>query len=365
MSDYLGLILLALLSFLLVVIVRRWAIRQHMVDQPNYRSSHSVPRPRGGGLAIVVSFLLALSYLALVGQLDVETFLALAGGGALVAAIGYRDDRRDLPARVRLIGHFAAAIWATAWIGGIPSLDLGFTVLHWGWVGYAVSVVGIVWLLNLYNFMDGIDGIAASEAVFVAGTGGVLLLSSDARGLGLTSLSLAAACVGFLFWNWPPAKIFMGDVGSGFLGYVLAVLAIASDQTTDVSLWVWLVLLSVFVVDATVTLLRRLLQREKVYQAHRSHAYQHITALLGSHVKVTLGVAGINCLGLLPLALIAWNWPNAAPVTAAIAVLLLTSLAIFFNAGVKTGDEDNGSAFPVQTPSESTPYLPDNNTPTA
>ena len=180
---------------------------------------------------------------------------------------------------------------------------------------------------------------AASEAIFAAGIGGVLLINAGAEGLGLTALVLAAACAGFLFWNWPPAKIFMGDVCSGFLGYTLGVLAIVSDQESDVSLWIWLILLSVFIVDATVTLFRRLLRGEKVYEAHRSHAYQHATTLVNSHLKVTLSVIGINLLLLFPLALITLNWPNVSTLIAGTAIILLILLALYFDAGIETDKE--------------------------
>ncbi len=314
---------------------RRYAIRHRLIDRPNERSSHSIPTSRGGGLAIVITFLLVLLYFALTGELETRAFWAFTGGGLLVAAIGYADDRHDLPALVRLPGHFAAAIWATAWIDGIPSLDLGFATLHWGWLGYGVSVLGIVWLLNLYNFMDGIDGLAASEAVFVAGIAGLWLISDGADALGWSALALAAACVGFLFWNWPQAKIFMGDVGSGFLGYVLGVLAIISARQSDVSLWVWLLLLSVFIVDATITLLRRLMQGKKVYEAHRSHAYQHVTTMLDSHSKVTLGIIGIDVVFLTPLALLAWQIPELAVPITAVTVLPLAVVALRLNAGLE------------------------------
>jgi Fuc2NAc and GlcNAc transferase len=284
-------------------------------------------------LAIVITFLAALSYLYLSEQLEDRIFLALAGGGILVAAIGYWDDHKDISPKTRILGHFAAAIWGTIWIGGIPQLDIGFATLDWNWLGYIVSVVGIVWLLNLYNFMDGIDGIAASEAIFAAGVGGALLANAGADGLSLAAVALAAACTGFLFWNWPKAKIFMGDVCSGFLGYTLAIFAIVSDQDTDISLWIWLLLLCVFVVDSTVTLLRRLMRGEKVYEAHRSHAYQHATTLVNSHLKVTLSVMGINLLFLLPLALITLDRPEVALATALVGVASLSFLAIYFNAG--------------------------------
>lgn len=348
MLDVLALILLALLSFVLVAIVRSWAIRQHMLDIPNRRSCHSLPTPRGGGLAIVLSFLVALSYLAVSGQIEGNNFIAFMGGGILVAAIGYWDDRHDLSARFRLWGHFTAAVWAVIWTGGIAHLDLGFVTWEWGWLGYIVSVLGIVWLLNLYNFMDGIDGIAASEAVYVLGVGGLFLMNRGSDGLAWVSLALAAACTGFLFWNWPPAKIFMGDVCSGFLGYMMALLAIVSDQKSGVSLWVWLLLLSVFIVDATVTLVRRLLNGRQVFQAHRSHAYQHAAIQFDSHLKVTVGILGINLFGLLPLALVTWNWPSTALITTSTAIILLTIAALRFRAGIETIPGDGKAAFGIQ-----------------
>jgi len=282
-----------------------------------------------------VAFLLSLIYLVVSDHLNADAFFALFGGGLLVAGIGYWDDRHDLSAKVRLLGHFIAAVWAVTWVGGIPQLELGFATFDWGLLGYIVSVLGIVWLLNLYNFMDGIDGIAASEAIFVAGVGGLLLWGAGAKGLALTSLTLAAACAGFLFWNWPPAKIFMGDVGSGFLGYSLAVLLLISDRETSVSLWVWVLLLSVFVVDATVTLLRRLLRGEKVHEAHRSHAYQHATTIYGSHLKITLSIAGLNLFLLAPLAVAVWHWSDWTVLFTALGLFPLLLLALRFQAGVE------------------------------
>lgn len=330
-------------SFALVGFVRMWAVRSQLLDIPNNRSSHSTPTPRGGGLAVVVTFLLSVTFLTLSGQLPLNVSIAFIGGGGLVAAIGYQDDRRGLPAKNRLFGYLLAAIWATGWTGGIPRLNLGFVTWEWGWVGYLVSILAIMWMLNLFNFMDGIDGIAASEAGFAAGAGGIFLLAAGTTGLALTALALAAACIGFLFWNWPPAKIFLGDVGSVFLGYVLAVLAIVSDQQTNVPVWIWLLLLSVFIVDATVTLLRRLVRRTKVFQAHRCHAYQHATTLLGSHLKVTTSVIAINCFGLFPLAVITLNWPATALLTTGVAVIGLSILALYFRAGIDIQSETGRS----------------------
>ncbi|MCD4672297.1 MAG: glycosyltransferase family 4 protein [Anaerolineaceae bacterium] len=328
-------------SILLTNVVRRYALEQDLIDRPNERSSHSVPTPRGGGLAIVITFLLAQVFFVLYGGLESNAFYALIGGGAVIALIGFLDDRHDLSVPIRLTGQFAAAIWATAWIDGIPSLELGFATLHWGWLGYIISVFGIVWLVNLYNFMDGIDGIASSEAVFVAGFGGILLIADGAESLGWSVLALATASLGFLFWNWPKAKIFMGDVGSAFLGYSLGVFALLSTKQSEVSLWVWLLLLNAFIVDATVTLLRRLKRGAKVGEAHRSHAYQHVTTLLDSHLKVTLGVIGINVLVLAPMAFLAWQLPDLAVPIAVAALFLFAVAALRFGAGVDGDIQDS------------------------
>lgn len=322
-------------SLTLTGCVRRYAIKHHLLDWPNQRSSHLIPTPRGGGLGIVVPFLIALVYFYVVGSIEYRTLMAFFVGGALVAGIGYRDDHKSLSARTRLLGHFAAAIWATAWIGGIPRLHLGFLTWEWGWIGNIVSVVSIVWLLNLYNFMDGIDGIAGSEGVFIAGAGGLFLFVLGAEGLAWLAWTLAIACVGFLFWNWPPAKIFMGDVGSGFLGYTLGVLVVSSAKETDTAPWIWLVLLGVFITDTTVTLIRRLYRGEKWSEAHHSHAYQHATNLLGNHLRVTLGVIGINLLVLLPLSAIICQWPNVALPVTLIAAVPLLAIVWYFKAGIE------------------------------
>ena len=169
----------------------------------------------------------------------------------------------------------------------------GFTELDLSWWGSGVAVIGVVWMINLYNFMDGIDGLAGVEAVTVSAVAAILLWS-QALDLVTSCLLLAAAVLGFLFWNWPPAKIFMGDVGSGFLGFVFAVLAIWSGKSGAVPLLIWLLLLGVFIVDATVTLVKRVARGEKLYEAHRSHVYQLAVQAGYSHKQVTLTVLLIN-----------------------------------------------------------------------
>jgi Fuc2NAc and GlcNAc transferase len=152
--------------------------------------------------------------------------------------------------------------------------------------------------------MDGIDGIAASQAIFMAGAGGALaLLAGLSNATPAVGLIFAAVSLGFLVWNWPPARIFMGDVGSGYLGFALAVIGLASMREHGVMLPVWLILSSVFLIDATVTLLRRLARRERVYEAHRSHAYQWQARRWNSHLRVTVACWLLNLLWLAP-----WAW---------------------------------------------------------
>ncbi len=165
-----------------------------------------------------------------------------------------------------------------------------------GLVGSLLAVVGIAWLTNLYNFMDGIDGLAAGEAVSVGLVGCGLLAFAGADGMALAALSLAAAAGGFGVFNWPPAKIFMGDVGSGLLGFAFGVLALASERAGAVPLMVWMMLLAAFIVDATATLIRRVVNGERWFEAHRSHAYQRAVQMGYSHRDVTLAVMGLNVL---------------------------------------------------------------------
>jgi Fuc2NAc and GlcNAc transferase len=281
-------------------LVRRYALARSLLDVPNERSSHSVPTPRGGGLAIALVVLAGLVLLATAGQVAPRTAVALGGGGALVAAVGWLDDRRrGLPASVRLMAHAAAAVWTIAWLRGMPHLTVGAGAVSLGFGGALLAVLGIVWLTNLYNFMDGIDGLASGEAVTV-GVLGALLLAPREPSLALVALLLAAAAAGFLVWNWAPARLFMGDVGSGFIGFLFGGLALASENAHALPAVLWLILLGPFFMDATITLLRRIARGERWYAGHRTHAYQR--AVLGgwSHRRVTATVAALSAaLGLL------------------------------------------------------------------
>ncbi len=338
MTYWLLLPFVAGLSLVLTGALRRYALARSLVDIPNARSSHSVPTPRGGGVAIVASFLLALPWLAVAGLASRHLVWALLGAGAGVALLGFLDDHGHVAARWRLLGHFAAAGWVLCWLGGLPPvMALGHT-LDLGWVGHGLAVVYLVWLLNLYNFMDGIDGIASVEAICVClGAAALYALPGMAGGGPAVDLwlplLLACAVAGFLAWNFPPARIFMGDAGSGFLGITLGILSLQAAWAAPQLLWSWLILLGVFVVDATVTLLRRLLRGDKVYQAHRSHAYQHAARRFGRHLPVTLTVAAINLGWLLPVALWVASGRVDGVVGWSVAYAPLLALAIKLRAG--------------------------------
>lgn len=321
-------------SALLTQLMRAIAAGTGTLDIPNERSSHAVPTPRGGGVAIVVVMTAAALLLAWRHVVPVAPVYALVVGGLAVALVGFADDQHTLPAVTRLTVHFAAALWALFCFGGLPPLQIGAQVVFSGWAGYVFGALGIVWAINLFNFMDGIDGLAAGEAMFMS-LGAALLggLAGLGGGVAALALTFAAACGGFLLWNWPPARIFLGDVGSGYLGYVIVVLALAATQRNPVALWVWLVLGGAFFVDATVTLVRRTLRGERVSQAHRSHAYQWLARRWGSHARVTGAVLVVNLLWLVPWAVVARRHPPLAVTAVLLAFIPLAVLALLLGAG--------------------------------
>jgi Fuc2NAc and GlcNAc transferase len=330
--------LLLLVTFLtsagLTYLLRIYTLKKNIIDVPNTRSSHTLPTPRGGGLSLVLVFLVVL-----VGFIWTRTLSLWSGGmlflaGVMVALVGWLDDHGNIHALVRLFVHLLSSVLIVLAFGGLPEfVAFGLTV-SLGWLGDLLAVIALAWILNLYNFMDGIDGIAGVEAVTSTLIAGILLYVefgfSEASGL---HFFLSAAVLGFLLWNFPPAKIFMGDVGSGFLGLMLGALALYSASLAPQMLWVWLILLGVFIIDATLTLLRRLLRGDKVYEAHRSHAYQYASRYFNRHKPVTLSVIAINLLWLAPLAyLTVIGWIDGA-LGLLIAYAPLVWLAWRFKAG--------------------------------
>lgn len=329
-------LLSGLMTWALTGMLRRYAILKSLIDIPNERSSHTVPTPRGGGVAFVVVFLPALFFLHRVGLLATGLLLALLGSGALVAITGFLDDHAHIAARWRLLMHFIAATWGLYWLGGVPDMVFGGYVIDLGLAGHVLGLFYLVWLLNLYNFMDGIDGIAGIEAVTVSLGGALLIIfGTESSGQFWALVLLAVTVAGFLCWNFPPAKIFMGDAGSGFLGIVFGLFSIQAAWNAPKFFWSWLILLGVFIVDASFTLSRRYFRGEKVYEAHRSHAYQYAARLYNAHKPVSLAVGAINVCWLIPIAL----WVGIGGLDGfwgfVIAYIPVVLLAFHFKAGVR------------------------------
>jgi Fuc2NAc and GlcNAc transferase len=303
--------------------MRRWALRRSVVDIPNERSSHVVPTPRGGGVAVDTAVLIFLAVLeALDRPLPPYAFYALVAGTLLIAVVSWIDDLGHLAARVRFLFQFAAAGIAIVAFG--PFTMFGPLTLPLA-IGLAVTVFWIAGVTNAYNFMDGIDGIAASQAI-AGGIGWAVVgwLREDAAAVTLAPL-LAASSAGFLLHNWPPARIFMGDVCSAFLGYSFAVLPMLVrhergrfDLTAILVLWP-------FLFDTSFTLLRRLRRRENVFQAHRSHLYQRLVIAGYSHRAVTTLYFALAMLGVL-LAVALTLHPAATPIAFTIVICAALSL---------------------------------------
>ena len=305
-----------------------------VLDVPGARSSHAVATPRGGGMAIVLTTVGALVILGALGVMKWQEVWGLVGGGIVVALVGFADDHKNIAPQWRLLGHFVAATWVVAWLGGVPAVRMFGSDLSLGVVGDIFATIYLVWLVNLTNFMDGIDGIAGVEAITVS-IGGTLLYVTTVPGTTywLVPLVLATATFGFLVWNWPPAKIFMGDGGSGFLGLVLAALSLQAAWIAPTLLWSWLIMMGVFIVDATVTLIQRVVRGERFYEAHRSHAYQHAAQRVGSHLPVVLGVGTINLGWLLPIALLVARGAIDGFMGLVIAYIPLMVAALWLKAG--------------------------------
>ena len=272
-------IVLFLISFALTYFIKNYAIKKSLVAEVNERSSHRVPTPHGGGIALAVTWFVGLVYVYLFGAMDSRLFYALLVG-VIISVVSFFDDLYELSAKLRLLVQTGVAVGGLYAVGGLDVVDFGlFTVENQIFTSVFAFFI-IIWFINLYNFLDGINGYAGSEAVFLA-VAGFLFFGGE------HFLVLAVAVLGFLYWNYNKAKIFMGDVGSTLLGYNVAIFTLYYANVEATNLWVWVVLFGVFWFDATLTLVRRKLNGERLSQAHKKHAYQRLTQVGWSHFKVT------------------------------------------------------------------------------
>lgn len=276
-------------SLLFTWLVRLFAIRKSILDIPNDRSSHTIPTPRGGGLAVAFAWFIGLIYFFVAGKIETSLFYALLAGIPLTL-VGFADDILGLKPNVRFLVQFFCAALALWFLKGLRYFPFPWGDFDIVLILTPLAFIAIIWAINFYNFLDGIDGYIGSELVFV-GLGAFILTGDQ------TGLLLAAANFGFLLWNWPKAKIFMGDVGSTLLGFTIAVMAIYHQNNHISSIWVWLILTSVFWFDATVTLIRRFINKEKLSEAHRKHAYQRAVQSGFSHQQTFIGSIWLNIFG--------------------------------------------------------------------
>jgi Fuc2NAc and GlcNAc transferase len=281
-------------AWIVVRLIRRMAARLSLIDSPNARSSHRSPIPRGGGVGIVLGSLIGIAAAILTGAGVTGPVAVVLIATVAVAVVGLVDDVRGVSPRVRLAVHTTAAVIVVAYVGPLRTLPLPspFAVTLSAGVAWVLSVIWICAVTNFFNFMDGIDGLAGGQAI--ASLSGVLLAawSADAS---IVASCAAAATLGFLIQNWAPARVFMGDVGSGFLGFLLAALPLLSrvapkgDAVLAVAVGMML-----FLADPFETMVRRLVARESVAQAHRTHAYQQFVGVGESAGWVSAALVGVG-----------------------------------------------------------------------
>jgi len=329
--------LLLLASFTISAILCVFIIkRQYAVDVPNERSSHTTPTPRGGGAAFIITFFFGITILYAANLMPYDVLMALAGAGTIIGLVGYLDDLNSVSPWLKAAAQAASLIWGIFWLGPVPYIEVSDYTWQWGAFGVVLTMIGGLWLINLYNFMDGIDGLAASQAIFIFTAAAIFSLGEGLYGQAWTLGILAASVGGFLLFNWQPAKLFMGDSGSGFLGLMVVLLAIAT--TPQLTLWLWAILVSLFVADATVTVARRILRGEKWYEGHRLHAYQRLSQHWQSHKKTTACYMAANIIFIFPLAWLAWSNPAYGLLASAIAWGVAFPAAYFLGAG-KVSDQ--------------------------
>lgn len=318
MKELIVFFVLVALSYFGIDFIRHWLLNRQVIDLPNERSSHSVPTPRGGGLVIVVITLIVALLCMIFFQYWREgiTFILVGCG---VAWIGWQDDIKSLSPKLRFLLQTLAAVITIVGVGYFDSITIPlFGVLQLGIVGIPITILWIMGLINAFNFMDGIDGISGSVAL-TGSLGWMLFLGVNGQfgsPLFWIMMAIAASNLGFLGHNWPPARIFMGDVASTFLGFCFAVVPLLTINQVEDSFLLGVIIMWAYILDTLITFIRRLLKGERVFSAHRSHIYQRLVIsgyqvssitslyLLLTSVGVVLAYAWIQKFTFAPAAII-------------------------------------------------------------
>ncbi len=321
--------------------------RYRIMDYPNARSLHVTPVPRSGGLSIVIIFSAVSLFFIADPAVNQFHFTVLFAAGLAIAILGFLDDISGVSVPLRFALHILI-VGGCVFFLGTPSVPVGEYIFEAGWRGlYMLEFIVLLWVVNFFNFMDGIDMIASVEAISIAlGATLILALTAPAHEMIAPLICLVAATAGFLIWNYPPARVFMGDVASGFLGLVLGLATIITSIDQSMNIWAWFILFGVFFTDATVTVLRRLAGRRKIHAAHCDHAYQRAAMMWQAksdkeysqsravaHRNVSAAIAAINIIWLLPFALAAALRPQWGAILTCVALLPLVVVAFALGAG--------------------------------
>lgn len=318
-------ILFFTLSSFFSLLYKKIAINNNIIAIKNHRTLHLSSTPKGGGIVFSFLFFLSIIFIWWSWQLPRELFIIFGVGGMFASIFGFIDDIKNIRAIFKLIVQIFLALWVIYWLENAGMLEFDwipkFLVLPF-------LLFFVVWIINAYNFIDGIDGLAASGAIFISLTLTFSLIINNGPIEIMSIFVLIAAVVsGFLLFNWPPATIFMGDSGSVFLGYIFGSMLLFTTLSGNISIWSWLTVFGYFFADTTLTQIIRVVLVKKWYLPHRSHAYQNLARITGSHLKVTSGIVFYNLLWVLPLTLLSALWPEVGVVTAILSIMPALVLA--------------------------------------
>jgi len=313
------LIIPAIFCYFGTIVYKKIAISYDFVANPNFRNLHSKPLPVGGGIVFSFAIVFSLFFIWLFNKITDDLFWIFTVGGGSAALFGFFDDLKDIRASVKFVVQLLLCGWMLFWLGGGPLLTIDRMPFL---VAIPVTIVFLVWVINACNFMDGIDGMAVSNTVFVSGTiiSVMLLINSNSEILIVLVLLLTTTSI-FMVFNWPPASIFMGDSGSIFIGYTFGALILLTLKSEEINIWTWIIVFGYFLGDTTVTQIMRFILVKKWYLPHRSHAYQNLARISGSHLRVTGSVVMYNVIWILPLTILSVMKPEMELIAVALAII--------------------------------------------
>ncbi len=328
-NSILLLVLIFVITFFGVYLYRTMSVKASIVANPNYRSMHTSLIPTGGGIVFSSIFFICLIFLWGLNRLPNDIFIVLGVGGVLSAFFGFMDDIFEIGVKHKIFAQLLLASWVIFWFEGGPLLRVEWIP---SLMAILITIFFLVWVINAYNFIDGVDGMAISGSIFISGSIAlIMLITNGSSVIFLFSILLLGCSAAFAVFNWPPASIFMGDAGSLFFGYIYGALIIYTIMHEQINVYTWIIILSYFIADTTATQISRLLLLKKWNKAHRSHAYQNIAKITDSHLKTTLGVIFYNIFWVLPLLI--WSIKDPNVVSIVITISMLPAFVVSFKYG--------------------------------